>query len=100
MVKSIAEYPALRDYIRQINGYALVAFDGFTGSGKSYVTTALSNELAIHVVHTDDFVIGEDESLPYPDRLDYNQLRLPLQRAHESSVIILLEGICVRECLR
>lgn len=95
----MSEFSVLRDYVRSIANPGVIAIEGFTGSGKSHLADALGSELCFPVIHTDEYVIGDDESLPYPDRLDYARLRLTLD-GNGSGTVALFDGICARESLR
>jgi hypothetical protein len=66
-------------------------------SGKTYLSNEIRASLGCQVIHTDDFVAPGDESLPYVDRLNYEQLRSFLE--NENPSIILLDGICLRQIL-
>jgi hypothetical protein len=73
--------------------------EGFTGSGKSKLSNDLGRDLEATVVHTDEFVVPGDESLPYPDRLDYGRLTTEITLAKSTRSLIIVEGICLRDVL-
>lgn len=74
----------------------LVAIEGFMNSGKSTLAAALAPELGTTVIHTDEFVVPGDESLPYTERLNYERLEASLR--NEFAMIV--EGICLRQVLK
>ena len=78
----------------------VIAIEGFTGSGKSHLADSLAEELGFSVIHTDEFIFGDDESLPYAKRLDYKRLRATLDENGKREATTLFDGICARESLR
>jgi len=99
-VETITDYSELRDRVRYLTRPAIVAVEGFVGSGKSHLASALARDVPASVVHIDEYVIGENESLPYPDRLDYNRILAAVESAHSASRVLVIDGICLRESLR
>lgn len=99
-METIADYSALRTRLRAMtNSPAIIAIEGFTTAGKSYLADSLGEDFFGSVVlHTDDYVTGTDETLPYIDRIDYRRLRRALAAA--SSGTVLIDGICLRAVMR
>jgi len=73
--------------------------EGFTGSGKSKLSNDLGRDLKAAVIHTDEYVLAGDESLPYPDRIDYGRITTAITLARSTSSPIVMEGICLRNIL-
>lgn len=96
----IEDYTTLRERLRPIGRPAVIGVEGFTGSGKTRLSDDLARDIGGSTIHTDEYVTGEDESLPYPDRLDYSRLRSDITQANADASLIIIEGICLREVLR
>ncbi|MDT9002487.1 hypothetical protein RQP53_24660 [Paucibacter sp. APW11] len=96
---SIATVSSLQDALRQLPRGSLVGLDGFMSSGKTHLATALAESLGGMAIHTDDLVEDGDESLPYLGRLDLAKLKAILSGPAADAVLILVEGICLRETL-
>src|SRR5438094_1939695 len=94
------DYRALCDRLHSFRCPALVGVEGFTGSGKSKLSNDLARDLEAQVVHTDDNVAARDESLPYPDRLDYRRMATTIANAGSPNSLVILEGICLREIIQ
>lgn len=94
------DYRALSDRLRSLRRPALIGVEGFTGSGKSKVSEDLGRDLQAGVIHTDEYVAPGDESLPYPDRLDYGRLATAIVNARSTNSLLVVEGICLREVLQ
>lgn len=92
-------YRALHDHLRRLRRPALIGVEGFTGSGKSTISNDLGQDLKAVVIHTDDYVIAGDESLPYPERLDYGRITTAITLARTRESVIVVEGICLRVVL-
>jgi len=86
--------------LRQLPLPALVAVEGFMSSGKSTMANALASQLGGVAIHTDEYVLPEDESLPYAQRLNYGALASSVAQATCAMQVVVLEGICLREVLR
>lgn len=99
-METIADYIALSERFRRLPRPAIVGVEGFTGSGKTRLADALATDVGASVVHLDQYVTGEDESLPYSDRLDYSRIQTAIDRAAADSSLLIIEGICLREVLR
>ncbi|MFZ5877073.1 MAG: hypothetical protein ACOYXU_11775 [Nitrospirota bacterium] len=99
-METITDYPTLCGRFLRLPRPCVVGVEGFTGSGKSHLANALAKDAAASVVHTDQYVTGEDASLSYPDRLDYSRIRSAANRATADSPVTIIEGICLREVLR
>jgi hypothetical protein len=89
----------LCDELRRIHPRAVIGVEGFMNSGKSHLSNAIATSLARPVIHTDDFVVPGDESLPYVDRLNLNQLKSSLRNANIGTSAIVVDGICLRHAL-
>lgn len=98
-METITDYESLLKRLRKVPLPVTVGLEGFTGSGKSYLAGELQRDLDACVVHTDEYVCGEDESAPYPSRLDYLRLLSDVDRAGCNSSLIIIEGICLRQVL-
>lgn len=96
----VADYRVLVEMIRGLAPPALVGIEGFTGSGKSHLADALASDLNAFVVHTDSFVMGEDETLDYLKRLDVARIAAATALAVTTHPLIIVEGICLRAVLR
>lgn len=94
------DYQALCDRLRFLPRPARVGVEGFSGSGKSKLSQDLGGDLKAGVIHTDNFVTVGDESLSYPDRLDYKRIATDIEDAGSTKSLILVEGICLRDVLR
>ena len=99
-MERVTDYGQLRDRLRLVRRPALVAIEGFTGSGKSYLADAIARDLNAAVIHTDEYVTGDDESLPYPDRLDCSRIATSVSSFARHASLVLIDGICLRETLR
>ena len=95
---SLTTLPELQERLRRLPPGAVVGIEGCIGSGKSHLANELRALLACRAIHTDECVAPGDESLPYVDRLNYDQLRSSLCQPIVASVI-LVEGICLRHVL-
>jgi hypothetical protein len=97
-MEEITDYNALRPRIRASGVNAVVGIEGFCGSGKSYLADRLGRDLIESVVvHTDDYATGDDETVPYVDRIDYRRLRHAVSSA---SGMVIVDGICLRPIMR
>lgn len=94
-MRELRDVAALCQHLGELPKPLLVAIEGFMSSGKSSLADALGAELDATVVHTDNFVVPGDESLPYPERLNYELLAASLRGASAT----LIEGICLRQVL-
>lgn len=74
-METVTDYPSLREHLLHLPRPLIFGVEGFTGAGKSYLADALGRDMGAPVVHTDQYVTGENESLPYAERLDYNRIR-------------------------
>lgn len=99
-MEHIADYEELRKRVHGTRRPALVGIEGFTGSGKSYLADALAEDLNAVAVHTDGYVAGEDESLPYWDRIDHHRLAAAVGALRSQAQLTIIEGICLREILQ
>lgn len=97
---TVVEFQELSEYIRRVPRPAIIAIEGFTGSGKSRLAGDLCETAVARAIGCDDYVIGEDESLPYVKRIDYDRLRSTIDEVAVAKGIALVEGICLRAVLR
>jgi hypothetical protein len=91
------DYRALYDRLRLLRRPAFIGVEGFTGSGKSKLSNDLGRDLEAAVIHTDEYVLAGDESLPYPDRIDYGRITTAITLARSTHSLSIVEGICLRE---
>jgi hypothetical protein len=71
----------------------LIAIDGFPGSGKSTLARDLSAQLAVGVVHLDDYLIRNKGG--FVEFLQYPKLKKVLHRRP-----LIVEGVCLLEVLK
>ena len=99
-MERIADYEELRKRLHGIGSPALIGIEGFTGSGKSYLADTLAVDLNAVAVHVDAYVAGEDESLPYWNRINHLQLAAAVEASRSQARLTIIEGICLREILQ
>ena len=66
-------------------------------SGKSSLALELAKACGFVVLHTDDFIYGDDEAKSYVERLDLPRLKKRLNQPSARSSVTLIEGICLRQ---
>ena len=99
-MEALTDVSELCDRLRRLEPPILVAVEGFAGAGKSSLAAALGKDMPAPVIHTDEYVEGEDESLPYSQRLNYDRVAVALRSAQCGASVVIIDGICLRESLR
>ena len=93
----VASADQLVRHLRTLPKGSVVGIEGFMASGKSFLATQLAETCGFAVLHTDDFVQGDDETRPYIERLDLPRLDLRFGQLSAHTPAIIIEGICLRQ---
>ena len=88
----------LKKYTPLVVG-GVIGLEGCCGSGKSTLAEELSNKFSGVKFSTDDFIKIKDGNVYYVDRIDFEKLKSHIQQAQNSNLLILIEGICLRDTL-
>jgi uridine kinase len=111
MTTEFWEYAPLRAWLEKEaskHSKAFIAVEGYMASGKTYLTSKLSRDLAGQHIEVDNFTCNmlypESQSerargAPYLSCLDLDVLRLAIVRAAASNSVTFIEGICLRDIL-
>jgi hypothetical protein len=77
----------------------VVAVEGHSTSGKTYLSKDLSRRVGATAVSTDSYARESSEAPSYVDRMDLERLSRDVNRFKQVGPVI-IEGICLRETLR
>jgi len=89
---------AVRQRVGDARGF-VVAVEGHSTSGKSYLSKNLAKHLGASVISTDLYAREGSQAPSYVDRMALDRLSLDLTRFARAGGVI-IEGICLRDTLR
>ena len=101
-LKEINEYEEL---LRSVKEHLLdkrnciIAIEGFTLSGKTYLGNRLSKDLGCSLLSTDEYVIERGGNFYWVDRLNLSLLSDNINRSLQKNQLTIIEGICLRDTL-
>jgi hypothetical protein len=81
--------------LTNVSSGTLVAIEGLSLSGKSYLATELAKIMRGTKISSDDFRLGSDQSISYAERIDCDCLNSLVSRAITDGPVF-IEGICLR----
>ena len=76
----------------------VIAVDGFTCAGKTYLAKRISDVFNVHLTHLDDY-LSRHSSGSYSNRIDSQRLRDELSTWMIADLIQVIEGTCIRDVL-
>jgi hypothetical protein len=96
-MKFIANDPKeLADYIRA-QGQGLVAFDGRTGSGKTYLANQMAKLAQAIAVDADAFLLPDQGK--FLEALKLDELRDRIRASFATSPLVLFSSVCARQVI-
>jgi hypothetical protein len=78
---------------------AIIAIEGHSASGKSYLSEDLAERLGAAAVGTDSYARDRSKAPTYVERIQLDSLAVDIDRLTEAGLVI-IEGICLRDTLR
>lgn len=85
---------------RRTDAPQIVGVDGFTGSGKSTLSTALVGSLGARLLSCDEYVDRSVKEESYCAMLRRADLIYDFRQALESHSTVILDAVCLREVVR
>jgi cytidylate kinase len=95
-IKSLAA--AALPQFEQVSG-AVVAIEGHSTSGKSFLSKDLAARLGITAIGTDSFVRQRSTEATYLELIDTARLRREITQLTSAGSQVIVEGICLRDTL-
>jgi hypothetical protein len=78
-------------------GSVIISIDGWSGSGKSYLSNMFNESDNIEIIHLDSY-INKNQGL-YLEEMEYDNIKNKFEELLESKSKILVEGDCVLKIL-
>ncbi|HWL40180.1 MAG TPA: hypothetical protein VNO75_08060 [Gemmatimonadaceae bacterium] len=78
----------------------VVAIEGHSTSGKSYLSADLAERLGAVVVGTDSYVRDGSDAPTYLEAIDVRRIGSDVDRHVDAGQRVIIEGICLRDTLR
>jgi uridine kinase len=76
----------------------IITIDGRDGVGKTYIGKQIAKKLPFHLIQLDKYLFEEQGA--FIDYLNYKRLEQRIRQLLETSLSIIIEGVCVLEVLK